>query len=293
PRALRPAAYAFQALFGFHGVSWNQYTIFLLLMRASIDISQKAAQAQKSKTQEELAQNQLQLEESIAGSSLADYLKKEIAEFASDLVDWKAYQLKRQNILRQEEQRLREKDQPAKVEIEPEAPAQPQAKEKAISTAVETIPLSAVVVHTLPLFFICAFILFLIFFFLTEKNKRKLSALYLSTPNEFIIVLYANMRQLLSIFSLKYQANFLPVTYAELIEKKYNLPENVFLKFTACFEEAKYSRHSLQADKAQEALDYYNRLLNELFRRENKFWLFLGYWLTLFYKRPLFIKLGE
>lgn len=36
PRALRPAAYAFQALFGFHGVSWNQYTIFLLLMRVSI-----------------------------------------------------------------------------------------------------------------------------------------------------------------------------------------------------------------------------------------------------------------
>lgn len=39
PRALRPAAYAFQALFGFHGVSWNQYTIFLLLMRESINMS--------------------------------------------------------------------------------------------------------------------------------------------------------------------------------------------------------------------------------------------------------------
>lgn len=37
PKALRPAAYAFQALFGFHGVAWNQYTIFLLLMRVSIE----------------------------------------------------------------------------------------------------------------------------------------------------------------------------------------------------------------------------------------------------------------
>jgi len=36
PRALKPAAFAFQALFGFHGVAWNQFTIFLLLMRESI-----------------------------------------------------------------------------------------------------------------------------------------------------------------------------------------------------------------------------------------------------------------
>ena len=36
PRALWPAVYAFQALFGFHGVAWRQYTMFLLLMRESI-----------------------------------------------------------------------------------------------------------------------------------------------------------------------------------------------------------------------------------------------------------------
>ena len=36
PRAPRPAADAFQALFGFHGVAWNQFIIFLLLMRESI-----------------------------------------------------------------------------------------------------------------------------------------------------------------------------------------------------------------------------------------------------------------
>ena len=36
PRAPRPAADAFQALFGFHGGAWNQFTIFLLLMRESI-----------------------------------------------------------------------------------------------------------------------------------------------------------------------------------------------------------------------------------------------------------------
>ena len=36
PRAPRLAGGAFQALFGFHVVSWNQYTIFLLLMQMSI-----------------------------------------------------------------------------------------------------------------------------------------------------------------------------------------------------------------------------------------------------------------
>lgn len=36
PRAQGPAVYAFQALFGFHVVSWSQYTIFLLLMQASV-----------------------------------------------------------------------------------------------------------------------------------------------------------------------------------------------------------------------------------------------------------------
>ena len=36
PGAPRPAAYAFQALFGFHGVAWSQFTILLLLMRESI-----------------------------------------------------------------------------------------------------------------------------------------------------------------------------------------------------------------------------------------------------------------
>jgi len=36
PRAPRPSAGASQALFGFHVVSWNQYTIFLLLMQMSI-----------------------------------------------------------------------------------------------------------------------------------------------------------------------------------------------------------------------------------------------------------------
>ena len=36
PRAPRPAAGAFQALFGFHVVSWNQHIILLLLMQGSI-----------------------------------------------------------------------------------------------------------------------------------------------------------------------------------------------------------------------------------------------------------------
>jgi hypothetical protein len=41
PRAPRLAGGAFQALFGFHVVSWNQYTIFLLLMQMSIVYANK------------------------------------------------------------------------------------------------------------------------------------------------------------------------------------------------------------------------------------------------------------
>ena len=41
PVALRPAAFALQAVPGFHGVAWNQFIIFLLLLRNSITIPRK------------------------------------------------------------------------------------------------------------------------------------------------------------------------------------------------------------------------------------------------------------
>lgn len=131
--------------------------------------------------------------------------------------------------------------------------------------------------------------LFIVFYLLTEREKNKLRAVLCKNPRGFIINIYENIKKILALFNLKYQASFPPLAYAELVQKSYPAGDNLFLGFTVKFEEAKYSHHILQLKDAYSALDDYNNFLKALFSRHGKACLCLKYCLALLQKRPFFI----
>ena len=130
--------------------------------------------------------------------------------------------------------------------------------------------------------------MFIILYILTVKERKKLLALY-GKPNEFIVALYENLRQILNFFDLRYEEFLAPLTYAELIEKKLSLDNRMFLRITNKFEEAKYSRHILRAGDASLILNDYNNFLKILIGKYKKFSLFFKHCLILWHKRPFFL----
>ncbi len=132
---------------------------------------------------------------------------------------------------------------------------------------------------------------FTVLYVLTEKEKNKLKNSLNKDPAEFIINLYENTKRILAIFYLSYQDSILPLSYAELVQKNYSIGNNLFLRFTAKFEEARYSRHSFSKHDASLALNDYNDFLKAVFIRYNKLSLFLKYCLTLLHITPLFISI--
>lgn len=131
-------------------------------------------------------------------------------------------------------------------------------------------------------------IMFFILYALTEYKKVKLVSLS-KNPREFTISLYENIKGVLTIFGPKYKDTMLPLVYAGLVERMYLLKNNLFVRWTEKFEEAKYSSHILGAEDANLVTAYYNSFLRVLFSRQNKFPLVFKYCLTLIYRRPLFI----
>jgi len=132
---------------------------------------------------------------------------------------------------------------------------------------------------------------FFVLYFLTEKEKDKLKTLFNTNPREFIVSVYGNAKRISAIFGLSYQEFIPPLSYAKLVEDGYSIKDNLFSRFTAKFEEAKYSCHNLQSNDAASVLDDYHNFLKILFSRYNRFSLFFKYCLTLIYRKPLFIHL--
>lgn len=129
-------------------------------------------------------------------------------------------------------------------------------------------------------------ILFSILYFIIKYKKDKLLSLY-KNPREFIIGLYENTKMVLIIFGLKHKEVLAPLYYAEFVEKRYSIKNNLLLNFTVKFEEAKYSSHILQFDDSRLALDEYNNFLKVLYSNYSKFSLILRYCLTLLHRTPL------
>lgn len=130
---------------------------------------------------------------------------------------------------------------------------------------------------------------FLVLYILTVKEKRRLLSLY-QNPKIFVIDLYENLKKILAIFGLKYELSVAPLTYAESVENKLSIGNNIFLRFTGKFEEAKYSHHILQENDSYLVLNDYSNFLKTLFSKYNSSSIFLRRILSLIYRIPLIIS---
>ncbi len=100
---------------------------------------------------------------------------------------------------------------------------------------------------------------FLVLYLIAEQAKQRLCRLMHSDPRGFIIALYRNLNELLSILSPQNLEFIPPLELAVIAENKYGISDRTFIRFTERFEEANYSKHQLGEDKATLALDEYNR----------------------------------
>lgn len=132
---------------------------------------------------------------------------------------------------------------------------------------------------------------FFILYFMTKHKKDKLLSLY-NNPREFIISLYENIKAIFNIFGNRVQGVIPPLAYANLIEKRYSMENNLFLRLTVKFEEAKYSKHTLGSEDVNQALNDYNNILKAVCADYNKPSLFFRYCLSLLRRRPLFVHRG-
>jgi len=131
--------------------------------------------------------------------------------------------------------------------------------------------------------------MFIVLYFLTEKKKNNLKISLNKNPAEFIVNLYENTKTILAVFNLSYEESFLPLFYADLVQKSYSIEDGLFSRFTAKFEEARYSHHVLSSREASLALNDYNDFLRTLFSRYSKLSLFPKYCVSLLQRTPLFI----
>lgn len=153
--------------------------------------------------------------------------------------------------------------------------------------------LTSLIVKIISFFISAIIIIFLFLYFLTEEEKNRLKSLLDKNPGEFIVNLYDNVKTILSIFGLSYQESIQPLHYAKLVQDRYSIKDNLFLRLTTKFEETKYSGHILQPNDAASVQNDYHDFLRILFSHHNKFSLFFKYCLTLIYRKPLFISSGK
>lgn len=142
-------------------------------------------------------------------------------------------------------------------------------------------------------FIVCLWIAvaaFIFMYFLMQREKGRLKQFFSKNPREFILNLAENAKSVLSILGSGCENYWPPLSYARLVQKRYSIIDDRFLKFIAIFEEAKYSQHVLGLDDSVVTLKLYNDSLKVLFSRHNKFslWLF-KYPMTVLKRKPLFI----
>lgn len=244
-----------------------------------------------------------QLKQAIEDSSFDDATKDQLQKQADQIEEWKDFQLQR-NLAQVQSQPV----PPPPVGISPVPPEEPPPQQppavppsSVISSPPETQEPQAVAEPYNPLrillfiigmivawFILFLFIIFLTFYILMQRQKKRLMSLY-SNPKDFIIGLYYNLRRLLEIFGLKGTSYLTPLYYLTAAQGKYALDKDIFLRFTVKFEEAKYSFHSLKQEDAQVALDDYNNLLKDVLERYKTRSRLYAYCVSLFYRMPLFM----
>lgn len=254
-------------------------------IKARITISTLMRRIQDSDSLQQVLEYERQLHEAIDKSSLDTIAKKELTELARQLKEWKVFQLRHRNAgyadkVSEEAESEQAPETHAPVQIEKEYP-QPIEK----SLQVRKFPF----LKGALLLILCIIpgLLFTLYF-LVEQQKNKLISL-LQNPREFIINLYENLKEVLTIFGARYSEAVAPLFYALKIEQKYSIENKLFSKLTTEFEEAKYSKHILRPEDGYTALNDYNGFLRTVFNNQDKFSLFLKCCLALVHRIPLFI----
>lgn len=125
---------------------------------------------------------------------------------------------------------------------------------------------------------------------LARRERDKLLSYLDTDPRRFIISLYDNAHKVLAVFGQGPREIILPLAFARIIQQKYSVRENLFLRFTQKFEEAKYSSHPVTRSGAVSAMEDYNRFMDVAVKHYGRVSLSLKYFRLLFSRRPLFIS---
>jgi hypothetical protein len=107
------------------------------------------------------------------------------------------------------------------------------------------------------------------FYIMVEKTKRHILSLY-PDPRDFTVALYRNLKSVISIFGVRYKFYTPPLFLAGLLEEKYPVKDNLFLKFTQQYEEAKYSSHAFPPETSRMLLEAYNTILQTILSRQKR-----------------------
>jgi hypothetical protein len=136
--------------------------------------------------------------------------------------------------------------------------------------------------------FLALFIIYSYFYILTERAKEHILSLYPS-PRDFIIALYRNLIKIMAILGLPQKFYMPPLFFAGLVDERYIIKDNLFLRFTEQFEEAKYSLHTFSPETSRLALDAYNHILKIVFAQHKKKTLVYRCLKAIISRTPIFI----
>ncbi|MDD5129089.1 MAG: hypothetical protein PHO40_05515 [Candidatus Omnitrophica bacterium] len=117
--------------------------------------------------------------------------------------------------------------------------------------------------------FLIVSILYTYFYIKTAKVRDHILGLY-PDPRDLTIALYKNLTRIIIVFGIQHKFYMPPLFLAKLADEKYAIKDNLFLKFTQRYEEAKYSSHTFPPESSSVILDAYNQILRIIFTQQRK-----------------------
>ncbi|OGX44418.1 MAG: hypothetical protein A3G38_02350 [Omnitrophica WOR_2 bacterium RIFCSPLOWO2_12_FULL_51_8] len=190
----------------------------------------------------------------------------------------------------------KERQAAAEVTFEPQQTAPPPAEEGPRPDEPQTVSSRALLPRLLrriiPFLFAGIAVFFSVLYYLTRKKQKELLGLFLQDPRGFVIRLYQNLRQVFGIFGLRDNSFITSFQYALTAQEKFSIADNLFLNFSAKYQEARCSQHAFKGEDSAAALEVYNSCLKKMFEKTSRWVLFYCYLLTLMRKSPLLIGEG-
>jgi len=129
-------------------------------------------------------------------------------------------------------------------------------------------------------------LILMIFYFARERKKKLLLDSLKSDPRKFLLALFENANKVLTVFNFRQPGVLPPLELAYSVQKMYSIGNDIFARLASSYEEAKYSKHSLEIGFCTQALDDYNNFIKELSSRHGKIPLFVRYLKALFMMVP-------